>query len=103
MTGLDGAYIVRVLMLLSIAANVVLGLIFNVFDENPFIHLALIAVALPLVIGCHIIIKKYGTLDGESQQQIYMKRHQAEKMYARLMFSWFGMLVGGFYLLFFIW
>lgn len=102
MTGLEGAYAVRVLMSLSILANIVLGLVFNVLNEEPSVHLALIVAALPLVVGCHLIIKKYESVSGDTAQQIKIKREQAEKMYARLMFSWFGIVAGGFYLYVFL-
>jgi hypothetical protein len=57
------------------------------------LHAGLIIIAIPLLVGTHLIIKNFDITKSDSHQKRRDKESEAERWFARLMFGWFGGII----------
>jgi hypothetical protein len=101
MSGMERSYLLRLLAALSIVGNLLLGA-FKVVSDDWLVHSIFIVLAIPLFIGTHLIIRKFEPKSYDDRWTQLQKEAEADKWFARLMFGWFGVVVGGLYILFFV-
>ena len=104
--GLERSYILRVLAFFCVIANLLLALIHAAANHKILgtweEHILYALLALPLLIGSHTIIKKYEIAKTDSISQIRTKGYESDKWFARMMFSYFGIIFFALFFVFFL-
>lgn len=100
MDGIERSYILRTLAGLCIIGNLIFGF-FKFVSDTWATHIIAITLAVPLLIGTHLIIKNFDPLKSDNFSTQREKEYQADKWFARLMFTWFGIVIGVLSVIFF--